>query len=85
MAKANFTLKQQIACLGREVALRERLYPRWVENGKMKPEAAEFELNCMKSIFDWLKAHKSMVDEALKYMEEQESHIAPTLFNETDA
>ncbi len=78
-------MKQQIACVGREIALRERLYPKWVESGKLKPEAAEFELNCMRSILEWLKSQKSMVDEALKYMEEQESHIEPTLFDETNA
>ncbi len=82
MAKTIFTLKQQIGCLQREIALRERLYPRWVESKKLKPESAEFELQCMKSIAERLKSESALEHDALKYMEEQGLQNSPTLFDE---
>lgn len=36
-------LAVQIACVKRELALRGRVYPRWVAEGRMKLDAAERE------------------------------------------
>jgi hypothetical protein len=43
------TLDEQIACVRREVGVRERVYPGWIEKGRIKPEAADRELEHMKA------------------------------------
>lgn len=35
------TLAQQAAAAEREVRMRQRVYPRWVESGRMRPAEAE--------------------------------------------
>jgi signal recognition particle subunit SEC65 len=50
------TLDQQIACVRREIALRKRVYPRWVESGRMKKETADREIDCMQAVHDTLAA-----------------------------
>ncbi len=40
-------LAQQIACLKREIAMRQRVYPKWVESGRMKLDMAEREIATM--------------------------------------
>ncbi|HUC70346.1 MAG TPA: hypothetical protein VMS01_04060 [Stellaceae bacterium] len=40
----------QIACVKREIALRERVYPKWVAGGRMKQEAADRELTTMRAV-----------------------------------
>lgn len=42
----------KIACLTREVAMRERVYPRWIEKGNMTQEKADHELAVMKDILN---------------------------------
>jgi hypothetical protein len=44
------TYSEQIACVRREIAMRERSYPRWVEAGKMTQEKAEDELAAMRAV-----------------------------------
>jgi hypothetical protein len=51
-----FTLEEKIACLEREVRMRKRVYPRWVEAGRMQPAQAEHEMQCMQAIIDDLRA-----------------------------
>jgi hypothetical protein len=50
----NYTLKAQLACVKREIALRKSVYPTWVLRHKMKPETADHELNCMQAVHDTL-------------------------------
>lgn len=38
------------ACAERELAMRERVYPRWVRDGKMKAADADREIACMRAI-----------------------------------
>lgn len=47
---AQFTLQQQIDCVRREIAMRERVYPAWVGKGKMKPEVAQHQIEAMKAV-----------------------------------
>ena len=54
------TLDQQIAAVVREVALRERVYPRWIETGRMVRAKADHEIACMKAVLGVLMAHKAM-------------------------
>jgi len=49
------TIEQQLACVRREIAMRERVYPRWVEQGKMKPESAKRELDSMRAVLETLQ------------------------------
>jgi signal recognition particle subunit SEC65 len=48
------TLDEMVACAERELAMRERVYPRWVESGKMTADKAEKETQCMKHIASFL-------------------------------
>ena len=48
-------IEEQIACVEREIAMRRRVYPRWTAAGKMKPEAAEREINVMSAVLMTLK------------------------------
>lgn len=40
----------KIRCLKREIAMRERAYPRWVLNGKMEQKQADREIAVMKAV-----------------------------------
>ncbi len=51
-----YTLDAQLACIRRELALRKNVYPKWVSAGRMKPEAADHEINCMQAVHDTLSA-----------------------------
>jgi len=48
------TLDEQIACVKREIALRERVYPRRILDGKMDGRLAEHEIACMKAVLESL-------------------------------
>lgn len=54
----DFTPEELQAIAEREVRMRERVYPRWVAGGKMKPEKAEREIAGMKRIAEILKGLK---------------------------
>ena len=45
----------QIKCVAREIAMRERVYPKWVEAGRMKLDMAEREIATMKAVIETLK------------------------------
>ncbi len=49
------SLKDQLACAQRELALRQRVYPRWVEAGKLKQSIAEEEIRRMAAICETLE------------------------------
>lgn len=44
------TLKEKIRCLQREIAMRKRVYPRWVESGRMSYEDSQREIETMRAI-----------------------------------
>lgn len=48
------TLDQQIASVRRELAMRHRVYPKWVAAGRMKQDAADHELAAMQAVHDTL-------------------------------
>jgi hypothetical protein len=48
------TLEQMVECARKEAASRKRVYPSWVEGGRMTAEAAAHEIACMESIYYWL-------------------------------
>lgn len=45
-----FTAKQKLACVARELAMRRRAYPRFVENGRMDASEAQREIAVMEAI-----------------------------------
>lgn len=48
-------LADQIACVEREIVMRERVYPRRVGDGKMRQEAADRELATMRAVLATLR------------------------------
>lgn len=48
-------LDAQIACVRREISMRERVYPRLCAAGKMKDEKAASELAAMKAVLATLE------------------------------
>jgi len=58
----------QLACARRELALRQRCYPRWIESRRMTQEKADIEIECMAAIvktLEKLKHLKEVGDEML--------------------
>lgn len=56
------TLAQLLACAQRELALRFNTYPRWVEQGRLKPDTASHEIECMKSIVAVLEQQRDLAE-----------------------
>lgn len=48
------SIDEEILCVKREIALREFVYPRFVADGRMKPDRAEREIETMRSILNRL-------------------------------
>lgn len=44
------SLEQQIACVKREIAMRKRVYPKWVETERMSQHKADTELEHMGAV-----------------------------------
>lgn len=44
------TLQEQIACVSREIHMREHVYPRWVQAKKMSQNKADYELQTMREV-----------------------------------
>ncbi len=59
-----YTLDAQITCVRRELAMRKNVYPKWTQSGRMKPETANHEINCMQAVHDTLSAIEAAVAEA---------------------
>ena len=50
------TTEQMIQCVKREIVMRERVYQRWVESGKMKQPQADREIETMRDVLAVLQA-----------------------------
>jgi hypothetical protein len=50
------TLGQQIACVEREIRMRERVYPGWVSGGRMSQAKADHEIAAMKAVLTTLQS-----------------------------
>ena len=53
---APIPLLAQIACVRREISMRQRVYPRWVESGRMTEEQSRQEIKGMYAVLDTLMA-----------------------------
>lgn len=49
------SIAEQVKCVKREIAMRERVYPRWVASGKMPAAKADYETEAMKAVLETLK------------------------------
>lgn len=57
------TLDEQIKCVKREIDYRKRLYPIWVQNGKMTQNDANYQIECMECVLNSLVVlHKFQLD-----------------------
>lgn len=55
LAVPSVTVAEMIACVERELAMRGRVYPRWVTQGKLTQSAADLELARMTAVRDTLR------------------------------
>lgn len=53
------SLDDMIACVKREIQLRRRVYPRWVQNGNMKQSTADEEIRRMEAVLHRLILDRS--------------------------
>lgn len=56
------TLQQQLACAKRELALRRRVYPRLIQQGKLAPNKSEEEIACMEAIVKTLDTQQDLFE-----------------------
>jgi hypothetical protein len=49
------TLDEQIACVRREIAMRKRVYPDWVDRRRMSPQKAQHETAAMEAVLATLE------------------------------
>ena len=52
------SIDQMIACVEREIGMRQRVYPRWVEQKKMLQATADQELARMRAVLQYLSSRK---------------------------
>lgn len=53
---SGFSINEQIACVAREVRMREMLYPKYVQAERMAQATADRQLGCMKAVLRTLEA-----------------------------
>lgn len=51
---------EQIKCIEREIGMRERVYPRWVESKKMTQQKADEEIKTMREVLKTLNLVKDL-------------------------
>lgn len=59
------TLDDEIACARRELAMRERVYPRWIQAGRMTPEQSRHEIATMRAIVKRLERTRDLARPSL--------------------
>jgi hypothetical protein len=50
------TLVQQIKCVEREIGMRQRVYPRWIEAKRMTQKKADEEIAAMQAVLETLRS-----------------------------
>jgi hypothetical protein len=54
MSTQPVALVDQVACIRREIKMRERVYPRWVKMDRMSQDVADRELAAMRAVLQTL-------------------------------
>jgi hypothetical protein len=67
---AHVPIQHQIACVKREIAMRRRVYPRWVEQGRTTQALADDQIAMMEAVLATLE----------RVQAEQTAKVAPGLF-----
>lgn len=49
------TIDEQMACVEREIKMRRRVYPRWVQDGRMTQAKADSEVRAMEAVAETLR------------------------------
>lgn len=49
------TISEQIAAVEREIKMRRRVYPRWIDSGKLTQQKADHEIACMEAVLETLE------------------------------
>jgi hypothetical protein len=52
------TLTEQMKCVKREIDKRKNFYPRWVSEGKMTQQEADYQIETMEYVYNTLQAVK---------------------------
>lgn len=52
----NITLDEQIDCVRREISMRRRVYPRWIDAWRMTEERADHEIAAMEAVLATLES-----------------------------
>jgi hypothetical protein len=65
MTDGLITFDDMIACVRRELALRKRVYPKWVAEERMSEAKAEHEIAVMQAIHDHLMRVAGRLEENL--------------------
>lgn len=63
---AEITLDQMLACVDREIGMRTKVYPRWVEQKKMLPGVMLSELARMRAVREQLIRSQAMMETLLR-------------------
>ncbi|MEM1370594.1 MAG: hypothetical protein AAGG72_00040 [Pseudomonadota bacterium] len=69
-------LSQQIACVKREIAFRNRVYPGQVSRGKMRKSEADHEVETMTAVLrtlEWLQLNEADIKAQLRERKERAS------------
>lgn len=48
------TMNDMVTCVIREIGMRQRVYPKWVKENRMKQDAATREIEAMKGVLEYL-------------------------------
>lgn len=56
MTTAPITLADQIECVRREIGMRHRVYPRWVQIGRITQAHADHQIAAMQAVLETLEA-----------------------------
>jgi hypothetical protein len=59
---ADFTTAELITCIRREIVMREKMYPLWVSQKRMKQEKADYEIAAMHEVLHVLEELKVLED-----------------------
>lgn len=60
--KTPISIPEMLACAMRELRLRQNVYPRWVEGGRMTAEKAAYEIECIEAIVAQLERAKLLAE-----------------------
>jgi hypothetical protein len=70
LGMSEISVDMQIACVERELALRRRVYPRWVKTGKFNQVRADFEIDAMAAVLETLKSLRPEIKQRVLFEEE---------------